>query len=924
MLVVAEPVGGYGLMLREWLARLREWRERLLGVFRASPADEELKEELDHHLSMVEEELVRRGYASEEAARLARARHGQTDNALERLRDQRSVPLFGVFTLDVKLGLRMLRKQLGLSLIGGIAMMVGIAIVSSVFMLFDVLFWTTTMPIDDDDRVVAIQVWEPERSRRGGISIDDFERWRDRARSLESVGAFRTVEHDFYRGDGRIDTVQVAEMSAAGFRIARVPAVLGRTLAPDDERPDAAPVIVLGYDEWQSRFAGDSGVLGRVVRLDDTFYTVVGVMPEDFGFPLNHRLWIPLRDDAAGGLPAPPGGAVFARLAPGASLETAQAELSTLGLLPAEQADAPAEPPRVRVLAYTSNFIDDIDPDSLSQRALGARLAMLLIALLLIPPCANVGMLVYARMVTRQEEIAVRTALGASRARIVAQLFVEMLVLAMLSATLALVAVRWFAQFVEATFLRGIARLPFWYNADLSLDTVLFAFGLAVACATVVGLVPALKMTSRFARPGLSALDARNRTRLGPIWTALVVTQVAFSFAALPTAVEIGWGVLRQNVLGPGFAADEYLTVRLGADVEAPETDSDTAALAVRLQSARQELMRRLEADPRVYSRVSASTAVPGEGAWRLFEIEGIEGVSAHPDAAVSIGVDRSRQIGIDESYLETYEIPLIAGRAFEPGEFVAESRAVLVNQAFVERNLPGVNPLGRRIRFLSLSSNGPAGTVDHGPWHEIVGVVADRPAHPYRGSVFYPAAPASTSLASIGFRVGPDGAGLRGTILATARSVDPLLRIEAVRSLQELYDAQAAGNYVGGTALIAATLAILLLSAAGTYALTSFTVNLRRREIGIRMALGARPRRLLGGIFRRALRQVGIGAGIGFGIALLIEAKVPIDRLGGWHVPGVLPAAAAFMLVIGVIAVLGPARRTLGIDPTEALRDDG
>jgi predicted permease len=913
------------LIAQKILEAVREWFLRLCGSFRLRANDKAYRAELAHHLELAEERFRLEGYSPAEAARLARVRYGQPDNAVEELRRQQGIPWFGAFTLDVKLGLRMLRKYIGITLIGGLAMSVGFGICIAVFVYFDVVMWSDSIPLDEGERVVAIQVWDPENSRRSEIGIEDFERWRAELDSLEEIGAFRTVEYGVVHDNGEIESVSVAEISPAGFRLARVSPALGRTLVADDGGIGAEPVIVIGYDEWQSRYEGNVDVLGQTLRLNDVFYTIVGVMPEDFGFPLNHQFWVPLQAPPSEFVWAPPAGAVFARLAAGVTLEQAQAELTATGLLPADSSPARSEPLRPTILQYASNFVSDTDPGDLANRAWNARMVIFFVSLLLVPLCVNIAMLVYARTVTRKEEIAVRTALGASRSRIVLQLFIEMLVLSTIAVSLALVAVSVMVGFVEGLYLRGIGRMPFWLNFGLSIDTLIFAAALAVFAALVIGLLPALGATRSFARPGLNALDPRNQARLGPVWTFLVVMQVAFSFMALPSAVELGWGVLRAHVLGPGFAAEQYLTARISFDTTgfvASDPEIET-----RFDSARSEFIRTVEADPRIRSRVAAASAVPGEaGQWRRFHIDDHEDdVSRDNERWFVVDAPPPVQlIDIDDAYLEVFDVELLAGRDFDPGEYLSNSQSILINATFANDNFPGANALGRRIRYDFPSSMDARNGEQAERWFEIVGVIADRPAHPYVGSVFHPVDRSVLSPVSIGFRTDIADGQFREDLRDLAARIDPALEVQDIQTLAELYDNQALGNYIGGFAIIVSSICVLALAAAGTYALMSFTVNQRRREIAIRMALGARSQKLLRGIFRRALRQLSIGAGVGLVLAILVQRYVPSTILGGLDVPGVLPGAIALLVAVGLGASFAPARRALRTDPNTCLNDSG
>jgi putative ABC transport system permease protein len=788
------------------------------------------------------------------------------------------------------------------------------------FLYFSV-FWSTALPVEEGDRVVAIQIWDPSARRRAETSLDDFSRWRDGIESLEDVGAFRTVTRNLIVDGRAAERVAVAEMSAAGFRAARAAPLIGRSIVADDERPGAPPVVVIGYDEWQRRFDGDPNVLGRTLRLDDSFHTIVGVMPAEFGFPLNHRLWIPLRTGAEGPISAPPLGSVFARLAPGFELESAQAELSAMALLPDAMRAQDAPPPRLLVLPYAQNFIDDIEPDEYGSRASTASMVVLLMSLLLVPPGLNIAVLVYARTTTRQEEIAVRTALGASRRRIVVQLFVEMLVLSAVAAVVALAGVWLIARYVEGLLVRQLVELPFWIDVGMSAGAILLAAALALMAALLMGLMPALRATRQFARPGLGGLTSRNRARLGAFWTALIVAQVGFSFAMLPVAMEMAWGTLRAHLLGPGFPSDEYLSAQLSVDTDARvQRAEDAAAAFARAQS---DLSRRVRAVPGVIGPTLVS-AVPGAAPLAGVELETNTALPTDGEPMQANWWNRvTRTMHVDAAFFETFAARPLAGRGFTGDEFSATSRSIVVSQRFVERTLQGASPLGLRLRYARPRGSAEDASIEQ-PWYEIVGVVPDIPAHAYDGTVYHPLAQGSVQTASIVMRLAPGTQAFGNRLAEMAAATTPPLRLTEVRTLAELYSAQAFGNYVGGFALVAGTLSVLLLAAAGTYALISFTVNDRRREIGVRVALGATKARLLGGVLKPALRQISAGAAVGVAVALLVENTLPAGANGGIDIPGVLPIAASFMILVALLAALGPARRALRLDPNEALRDGG
>ena len=893
------------------MARVREWIWRLWSTVRPAPVDQEVTREISAHLELAEEALRREGHSPAEAKRLARARFGQPIQAVESVREQRGFMGPSVLWLDVKLGLRMLRKSWGLTLVGGLAMTVAIGMGVVIFAVFDV-FFRGTVPLDEGDRVVAIQTWDELGYRRHDTALDDLDRWRAQLISVVDVGAAQTVRRILVSDGNPTEAVPVAEMSAAGFRLTRIAPALGRPLVETDELDSAEAVVVIGHDEWQERFGSDPAVVGQTLRFGNVTHTIVGVMPEGFAFPMNHRFWTPFRRGSVDTLAdADVGGVVFARLAPGASLNRAHAEVAALSLLGEPDPD---ERLRGRVVPYTFAFTGNFERQDVR---LMISLTLVAVGLLLVPPCVNIAILVYARTVARQEEFAARYALGASRSRIVAQLFIESLVLAGGAALMALVIADLALQYARDTLLRSIqGGPPFWLDFRISPTTVLVAVGLAVVAATIAGIAPALKATGGQMQAGLRALGSRTQLRLGATWTVLVVAQVAFSLAALPTALEMGWGTIRPGLLGPGFPAEQYLSARLVVDREMfDDTTDPSVPFETRFGALQEDLVRTLQSDADVLGMTVTAAATGREG-WSSVEIED----RPAQEDGIFTGDELVRVNYIDDQYFEVFDRPLLAGRGFGAADFEPGHTGVLVNREFVDRLLGTENPLGHRMRYRRRLSGDALS--EPGPWHDIVGVVANLRATELRGAVYHPLPPGERHPVALAMRAGGTPTDLAPRLRTLVSRLHPAARVEEVRPLSAIYREQAIGNNMGASSLAAVTLSVLLLSAAGMYALMSFTVNQRRREIGIRAALGAQPGRLLAGIFRRALGQLGAGVTGGLLLALLADFYFPVEEAGGRDIPGVVFAAGAAMLAIGLAAATGPARRGLRVHPTEALRD--
>jgi predicted permease len=880
------------------IAALRQWIARLGGQLGLARADRDLDRELRTHLALAEEELRRRGMSPKQAAREARLRLGQPAHTLETLRDQRGFPPLSAFALDVKLGLRMLRKQWGLTLVGGLAMTISIT-VGAAFFDFTRVLTGTTLPLQEGDRVVVIQPWNSATQGRESTPIQDFQRWREALRSVVDVGAFRTAKRNLIANSDPVGPVQVAEMSAAGFRVARVAPLFGRFFTEEDERAGASPVVVIGYGVWSSRFGADRSVVGRSVELDGKAYSLIGVMPRGFGFPVNHQLWIPLGTDPRRDV------IVFARLAPGVPLTAAKAEIGTIGLLPRVGAAGGAAL-QARVVPFVVGMNGDVSP------LLG--FLPLLFALLLVPPCANIAVLIYARAVARQGEFAARMALGASRGRIVGQIFIEALLLAIGAASLALLLASNATQVLAE--LVAFGDRPFWMDFDVSYRTVLFAAGLAVIASIIAGCLPALRVTARWKAAGLHALNRSTAPRLGRGWTAAVVAQVALSVAVVPIVAEYTWWKIRPGIVGPGFNASEFLSARLAL------ASAGVSGAGSRFDAIRSELVRQLRVEPGV-AAVTMSESAPFEERDVLVEVDS-------PGAPGNAQRDRIsvRSNRVDTTFFRALNIPLLTGREFAAGD-LEPGRAILVNRTFARRILGEGNPLGRRLRVIDAKEE-PLSE------HEVVGVVGDLFGGTAGPGIYRPMAPAATALAEnpdlqqvrVILRTVPNTSGNPAARLRqVAAAVDAALQVDDIQTLDEIYRLSQIPDYIAGAGVAGLVVGLALFAVAGVYTLMAFAVVQRKREICIRSALGASPTRLVLGICRRVLMPVSAAVGLGGVAAIWIRSywsPVLLDYGKGEHsLPWMLPAAEACVLFIGILAVLGPARRILRMDLHEAIRSD-
>ena len=397
------------------------------------------------------------------------------------------------------------------------------------------------------------------------------------------------------------------------------------------------------------------------------------------------------------------------------------------------------------MVPYTFAFTGDFEPGELG---LLWSLSSLALVLLLLPPCANIAILNYARTVTRQQEFAARHALGGSRARIVWQLFIEALVLSAAAAGVALLIVRVVSVVVAGRVQQIPGGPPFWMTFDVSYRTLLFVAGLTVAGAAVSGLVPALQATGRLARLGAGALSGRTSLRLGATWTTLVIAQVAFSVGVLPLAAELAWGTLRTGAIGPGFAAEEFATARV-----ALEEGKDAALFGNR----QRELERRLLADPGILG-VAAALSPPGEEPWVFVDIEGRDAPTEALNGQLPGFLTRFNQV--DASFFEMYQVPTLVGRGFAEGDVAAAADAVVVNRNFADTIAPGGSALGHRFRYVRSTD----GEWPHGPeadrWYEVVGVVGNLPVTTDARVAYHAMAPGQLHPANLQLRLRGSPAG--------------------------------------------------------------------------------------------------------------------------------------------------------------------
>lgn len=806
--------------------------------------------------------------------------------------------------LDFKVGVRMLARYPGLTLVGTAAIAVAIALGTIYFEAVN-KWQNPRLPTRDADRVVSIRSWDVNTSRPEGRALYEFAIWREQVETVDNLGAAIPFVRNLATEDGRVEPVRGAEVTANAFTLMGTAPLLGRTLREEDEQPAEAPVAVISHTLWKTRFASDPGVLGRIVKLGTAPATIVGVMPEGFGFPVSHRIWIPLRVDGSALAPRTgPSVSIFGRLAPGASIDDAQAELNVLGARLAASHPETHENLRPTVTRYAEPLLGG-GPAVMIRNMLYVVNGIFLLLLAVI--CANVATLVFARTATRGWEITVRNALGASRGRIITQLFIEALVLAGVAAMIGLVLAKSSLSW-GVSLLAGSEGLPFWIDDSLSWKTVLYAALLTLCGAAIIGILPALRVTRINVQDALrSESAARSGLRFGGFWTAAIIVQVAITVAFLPLAAG---GVFESNRFrqrAEGIGAERYLTASVGIDRE--DHAADSATFGARARTSFDELERRLSAEPGV-EQVTFADRLPVMDQFKYqIEVDTTTGVPA-------TGLRTSTLVHVSRGFFDAFGTSVVAGRGFGPVDFET-GRVLIVNESFARHVFGGRNAVGQRIRIVG----GEVSSVAGEEWYEVVGLVRDfgwqLPLPHEQSAMYLPSLPGPGGRAGVlALRVRDPGA-FATRLRAIAADVDPRIRLTDVQPLARVGGGEATMNWALTSVAWLITFVVLLLSATGIHALMSFTVARRTREIGIRAALGAGPRRIVAGIFSRAFLQISAGVLIGSGLAALVG-------LGSMRQVLLLLGADALMLLVGLAACAVPVRRALRIDPTEALRAEG
>ena len=878
---------------------------------------EELREEIDAHLRMAAGEREDRGENPLQAEQSARREFGNTSVVREVTRDQWGFRWLETLFQDLRYAFRMLRKSPGFTAVAVLTLALGIGANTAIFSIVDAVL-LRPLPFKDPSRLIVLHEGIPKMGYpKMDFSVPDLAVFARAQKSFTTIAAFHS-EHVDISGQSEPERVIATRVSASLFPMLRAQPMIGRTFTPEEDAPGHA-LAILSYSLWQRRFGGAQNILGQNISVDRQPYTVLGVMPRNFAFPLPNSesngqpadLWIPMAftptefQDWGGSYFY----GVIGRLKSGVTVAQARAEAASIA-----QRIIDSYPAAIASFARKGELAVGIAP--LQQDLAGSVRPLLLVLMaavgfVLLIACANIATLLLSRAASRHEEIAIRTALGATRLRLLRQFLTESLALSLAGGALGLLLASWVRDLMFSLVPPSIL-LP--HHVPLSRTVLVFAFGVSIFSAILFGLAPAFQISSFSVQSSLregggAVKTSRRRFRLQRVF---VTAEFALALVLLVASGLLIRSFAKLLSTSPGFRPDHLLTVNVPLPRPVYSKGSE-------VENFYQQALAKVSNLPGVQS-AALSNDLP---------LRGYEMVSITPEGPANGPTSTPQaicQTWVMGNYFATIGIPLLQGRWFTPEDRFGGRQVAIVSLAAAENFWPGQNPIGKRIRW---------GTGD--AWDVVVGVVGnvsasglDEPLvpHVYRPylqntSGFIEADPFGDMHAmNVIVRTGHDPASLASAIVAQVHSLDAQLAVGNTKTMTQVMASSVAAPQFDTVLLgIFAGLA-LFLAAIGVYGVLAYTVAQQTHDIGIRMALGAQPRDLLRLILKQGARLTFLGISIG------LLAAFGLTRLMASLLYGVSPTDAVTFAVVAIVlagvALLAcyiAARRAMRVDPMVALR---